>query len=769
VTLSQGTCLGPYEILAPLGVGGMGEVYRARDTKLRREVAIKVVPQALAKDEHALARFEREALAVAALSHPNILSIFDFGNHDGVAFAVMELLEGSTLREKLESGPLRQNAAVEVALQIAKGLSAAHEKGIIHRDLKPENLFVTKDGHVKILDFGLAKMTRVLPPEEQTSAPTLSHPTEPGMVLGTVGYMSPEQVRGLAVDYRSDIFSFGTILYEMLSGRKAFGRRTAADTMAAILKEEPRELLESGSNISPALDRIVHHCLEKSVEQRFQSTRDIAFALEAIGPPSWSAGQAAREAVDTSPSIAVLPFTNMSADPDTEYFSDGMTEEIINALAHLADLRVAARTSSFAFKGKNEDLKAIGEKLGVSTVLEGSVRRAGGRLRITAQLIDVKGGHHLWSERYDREPSDVFAIQDEIAQAIADRLKITLAAGPPGHRIGAPMRDPEAYDLYLKGRYFFNERAAPQAIMRFEEAIARDPDFAPAYTGLSDSYGIHAFYGGIDTRVAYARARAAAERARQLAPGSSDVNVSMGIIEHYFGWDFEKEERELLEAMERTPRAAASHYWLSLLYGLRGRTEDALPLAREAARLEPISPYAISVAGWSLLTARRFEEARTAFREGLELDPNATLPLFGLSRCEEALGNSTAAVIAAERLVAVTGRQSTFGLSGLAQAYAVEGRVEDARRVLAELADRARREYVAPIHLAPTLLHLGESEAAFQAYERACEDRNALTWWWVLHDPGGDALRGDPRFPALAARCTRAAFPSPSKSPTAPD
>jgi TolB-like protein len=534
--------------------------------------------------------------------------------------------------------------------------------------------------------------------------------------------------------------------------------------MAAILKEEPRELSESGKNISPALDRIVRHCMEKNVEQRFQSTRDIAFALEAVGAPSWSV----QEAVDTSPSIAVLPFTNMSADPDTEYFSDGMTEEIINALAHLAGLRVAARTSSFAFKGKNEDLKTIGEKLGVSTVLEGSVRRAGGRVRITAQLIDARGGHHLWSERYDREPSDVFAIQDEIAQAIAGRLKVTLAAGPPGHRIGAPMRDPEAYDLYLKGRYFFNERAAPQAIMKFEEAIARDPDFAPAYTGLSDSYGIHAFYGGIDTRVAYARARAAAERARQLAPGSSEVNVSMGIIEHYFGWDFEKEERELLEAMGRNPRGAAPHYWLSLLYGLRGRIEDALPLAREAASLEPLSPYAISVAGWSLLTARRFEEARAAYSEGLELDPNATLPLFGLCRCEEALGNSSAAVAASERLVAVTGRKSTFGLGGLAQAYAAAGRTADARQVLAELGDRGSREYVAPIHLAPALLHLGELEAAFQAYERACEDRNALTWWWVVHDPGGEALRKDPRFPALAARSTaKSALASPVKSPTA--
>ncbi len=501
----------------------------------------------------------------------------------------------------------------------------------------------------------------------------------------------------------------------------------------------------------------MRRCLEKRAERRFQTARDVAFALEAfVAPSSNGSGSIAREPIDVSPSIAVMPFTT-GGDPDSEYFSDGMTEEIINALANLPGLRVAARTSSFAFKGKGEDLKTIGEKLGVSTVLEGSVRRAGGRLRITARLIDARGGHHLWSERYDREPSDVFAIQDEIAQAIAGKLKVTLAIGAPRYRFGAVIQDHEAYDLYLKGRYFFNARAAPQAIVQFEEAIARDPDCAPAYTGLADSYGIHAFYGGIDTRVAFARARAAAERARQLDPHSSEVNVSMGIIEHYFGWDFEKEERELLEARERDPRAAGPHYWLSLLYGLRGRTDEALPFAREAARLDPLSPYAISVQGWTLLTARLFGEARAAFRAGLELDPHSTLPLFGLGRAEELLGHSAAAVAAAERLVAVTGRESAFSLGSLAQAYAAAGRGEEARRVLDEMDARKGREYVAASHLAPALFHLGESEAAFQAYERACDDRNALSWYWILHDPAGDALRRDPRFPALAARAKQKA------------
>ncbi len=747
MTLQVGTKLGPYEILSPLGAGGMGEVYRARDSRLRRDVALKLVPESLAKSPNALARFELEAQTVASLSHPNIVAIFDVGCEDGIHYLVMELVEGETLRERLDSGPLVARSAVDLALQAARGLAAAHAKSVVHRDLKPENLLVTQDGFLKILDFGLARQALESGAQESADAPTVSRKTVPGTVLGTVGYMSPEQARGRPADARSDIFALGVVLCEMVSGERAFARGSPVEGLSAILVDEPRGLDRLEHEASPALARLVARCLNKSPDARFQSAADLAFALEALRAPSSSAFLEAGQ--DETPSIAVLPFSNMSPDPDTEYFSDGMTEEIINALMQLPGLRVAARTSSFAFKGKSEDLRRIAQALGVSSVLEGSVRRGGSRLRITAQLIDARDGHHVWSERYDRDATDVFAIQDEIAAAIAARLRVTLTGPPEGRREAPPTRDAEAYDLYLKGRHAFNLRAAPQAIGRFEEAIARDPEFASAYTGLADSYGIHAFYGGIDTRVAYARARAAGERARELAPESAEANLSMGIIEHYFGWDFEREERELSLALKRSPRASAPRYWMSLLQGLRGGLEAALPLAREAARLDPLSPYAVSVAGWSLLTARRFEEAREEFRRGLEIDPRAPLPLSGLSRCEAGLGRPDEAVAAAEELAAVAG--SSFGQSVLALAYAASGRTQDARQVLAALDERAGREYVAPNFLLPALVHLRDWDAAFRACERACEERNALAWWAILYDPACEALRREARFPSVAA------------------
>ncbi|HEY6928862.1 MAG TPA: serine/threonine-protein kinase, partial [Thermoanaerobaculia bacterium] len=435
--IEGGSRLGPYEVLSTLGSGGMGEVYRGRDTRLSRDVAIKVLPDRLAQDADALARFEREAKAVAALSHPNILAIHDFGEDRGISYAVMELLEGETLRQRLNAADLPVRKALEIALQIAQGLAAAHERGVVHRDLKPENIFLTRDGVVKILDFGLAKPFKQpldAAGREQaaagqhptarnafTSAPTIA-PTVPGVILGTVGYMSPEQVRGQEVDHRSDVFSFGAILYELLTGQRAFRKESEIETMMAILREEPQEISRAAA-VSVELAEIVGHCLEKSPEERYQSARDLAFALRVVEREG-RLTEATRTISGSGPvprsaneqSIAVLPFRNMSTDKENEYFSDGMTEEIINALTKIEALRVASRTSSFAFKGKDEDVRKIGAALGVRTVLEGSVRQSGRKIRGTAQLINVDDGYHLWSDRFDREIEDVFAVQDEIAR-----------------------------------------------------------------------------------------------------------------------------------------------------------------------------------------------------------------------------------------------------------------------------------------------------------------------------------------------------------------
>ena len=515
MTLAAGTRLGPYEILAPLGAGGMGEVYRARDGKLDRDVAVKVLPQSVASDPETLARFEREAKAVAALSHQNILSIFDFGTHDGTAYAVMELLEGETLRGKLDSGPIAQKQAVDYALQVARGLSAAHEKGIVHRDLKPENLFVSKDGHVKILDFGLAKKVEAVAPQEQTNAPTGSGHTEAGTVMGTMGYMSPEQVRGLPVDHRSDIFSFGTILYEMLSGTKAFKKATASDTIAAILKEDPPELTQSGRNISPALDRIVRHCMEKDRDRRFHSAHDIAFALsEASAPTTVTSGVQDRAAPTSKRKflvaiavlaalaiagvlllrrphagvagpagvkrVAVLPFENLGS-PDDDYFADGIADEIRGKLTSLPGVEVIARGSSTPYKKTTKTPKQIAEELNASYLLTATVRweKSGGasRVHVSPELVDVSrpdAPTSRWQQPFDAAITDVFQVQSEIATKVARALGSALGEQQQKQLSEKPTQNIAAYDAFLKGDAIRNSGAGdPPACARRSVSSSR--------------------------------------------------------------------------------------------------------------------------------------------------------------------------------------------------------------------------------------------------------------------------------------------------------
>ena len=668
MTLSAGTRLGTYEILAPLGAGGMGEVYRARDAKLDREVAIKVLPSQLTANADALSRFEREAKAVAALSHPNILAIHDFGTQDGVSYAVTELLEGETLRGKLDGSTVTQRQAVDWALQIAKGLSAAHGKGIVHRDLKPENLFVTKDGHLKILDFGLAKKVEAVSPEEVTSAPTGSRHTEPGVVMGTVGYMSPEQVKGLPVDHRSDIFSFGAILYEMLSGKQAFRRDTNAETMAAIMRDEPPELTQSGRNISPALDHIVKHCLEKDRDNRFQSAKDIAFDLSEQSSTSAVSGASAVHVaappvrksrvlvaaaavvvlaavgvfflrkphrVGGEPGgvkrVAVLPFENLGA-PEDDYFADGIADAVRGKLTSLPGLQVIARGSSTPYKKTTKTPKQIAEELNVSYLLTATVRwekgGGGSRVQVSPELVDVTrpdAPTSKWQQPFDAAITDVFQVQSEIATNVAQALGAALGAGEEKQLSEKPTQNLAAYDAFLKGEEIRNSGAADPPSLRkeigfYEQAVALDPGFAQAWAGVSVANSL-LYSDSTPTPALAERARQTAEKAIALAPNRAEGYLALGDYERSVSVDLTRALEQYEKGLRLAPGDAGLLTGTGLTEEALGRWDVAVEHLGQAVRLDPRSANNLRFLGDALVRLRRYPEAREALDRRLPLSP----------------------------------------------------------------------------------------------------------------------------------------------------
>ena len=648
----------------------MGEVYRARDKKLDRDVAVKVLPESVAADPDALARFEREAKAVAALSHPNILSIFDFGTHEGTAYAVMELLEGETLRGKLDSGPIAQKQAVDYALQVAKGLSAAHEKGIVHRDLKPENLFVSKDGHVKILDFGLAKKVEVVSPEEQTSAPTVSGHTEPGTVMGTVGYMSPEQVRGLPVDHRSDIFSLGAILYELVSGKRAFSRPTTADTMSAILKEEPPELTQSGRDISPALDHIVKHCLEKDRDNRFQTAKDVAFALSEQSTSSVASGATGAHLAARTPGkskvliavaavviiaaagvflfrrpqrgggvaggvkrVAVLPFENLGA-PDDDYFADGISDAVRGKLTSLRGVQVIARGSSTPYKKTTKTPKQIAQELDVGYLLTATVRWQKGagvasRVEVSPELVEIPSSGaptSKWQESFDAALTDVFHVQADIATKVAQALGVALGAADEKRLSVTPTENFAAYGAFLKGQDAIDrEGTLPANIRRaiafFDEAVALDPGFAQAWAGISQGW-VLLYELGTPTPEAARRAREAAARVSALAPNSVDESLAAGRYAFGVDRDYGRAVKQFEQALQLAPGNWDALFGLAFAERSLGRWNDALGHFQLAKRLDPHRASLDMLLAHTLLYLRRFSEASEVAGQGLDLAPS---------------------------------------------------------------------------------------------------------------------------------------------------
>jgi len=729
-----GRTLGHYEILGPLGAGGMGEVYRARDERLEREVAIKVLPAALAGDVNRLARFEREAKALARLSHPNILTIHDFGREHETSFAVMELLEGETLRATIRRGPLPWRRAVELAAAIAEGLAAAHAHGITHRDLKPDNLFLTSDGRVKILDFGLAKVREEVIADVETLAPG-APVTIAGTILGTVGYMAPEQVRGEPADARSDIFAFGCVLYALVSGQRAFKGKSEADVLSAILMSDPSTLIESVPEVPAPLSEIVERCLAKSPQQRFQSTEDLAFALRSLLTPApatapLSSGEVRDD--DENPSVAVLPFANLSADPEQEYFCDGMAEEIINALAQVTGLRVVARTSAFAFKGQAADIREIGAKLDVRTVLEGSVRKAGDRLRITAQLINVTDGYHLWSERFDRRLEDVFEIQDEISLAIVEKLEVKLLGKEQEAVVKRHTENLDAYNAYLQAWFHWNE-LTPEAYQRsrecFEEAARIDPEYARAYSGLAVWYVSQSWWAELSPHDALTAATPLVQRALELDDKISEAHDLYGIAHGFFRHQWDAAESSLRKAVELGPNIAATRANLGAFLLVKGRFDEALAEVSLAQKLDPLSPiWNTWTCTWRAFAGER-DEGLADLEKVVTMHPHHWMPHYYLSVLYAQAARLEEARAEAETAAELSGGVS-ITVAQLAQVCFLGGdrdRGDDHFRLLQE---RARASYVPPTFLAWIHLARQEPDDAFEHLQEAVRGNDP---WLVFH------------------------------------
>jgi len=799
--LASGIQLGPYQIGAPLGAGGMGEVYRAKDSRLDREVAVKVLPAELAHDHERLARFEREAKAVAALSHPNILAIHDYGTEQGQTFAVMELLEGQTLRMRVAHGAIPWRRAVEIAVAIADGLAAAHAKGIIHRDLKPENIFLTADGRVKVLDFGLA---RIMPSSPSGEAPTGAyHPdqTEAGTILGTVGYMSPEQVRGQEADGRSDIFSLGCLLYEMVGGLRAFARQSSVETMAAILHDEPPELMDSCKNVPLELNRVIQHCLEKTPSARFHSAHDLAFALRAIlsdsnvsgwqtltpGParqsqtfwivaacvllgvsgttalvivPQLHRGAATSKAGTPTPvasasegaapvfnSLAILPLTNVTGDPQGEPLCEGLAEYLSGRLSQVGNLKVRPITSTMHYREKKADAKTVGRELNVNAVVTGRLRQNGETLVISLNLVDARDDSLVWTKSYPGNRQQILDLQDDIARDLASKLGLHPTSDEQQRLTKRHTENPSAYMLFTEGKFHFNKftpDGLQTAIEFFERALKEDPNYATALSGKARcKVLLGTLYLG--PRVTHPEAREIFLKVLQIDPTLADAHAGLGTIHLFHDWDWPAAEREL-------KLASANSGWLALnIYGFWHATHGQLPEALEAIKrgqeLDPAAAPRRHELAMCYNWMGRYNEAIDEANKALELDPKFPLAYTQLSLAHVQQGKPDQAI--AELQTAIDAGQRHPGVVGmLGYAYAVAGQRADAQKTLAQLEGLSPGRFGFAMPIARIHAALGDKDSAFNWLNKACLERDSGVIWLKV-DPTLDNLRSDPGFSQL--------------------
>lgn len=768
----------------------MGEIYRARDTRLRRDVAIKILPEKWTKDASAVDRFTREAYAASALNHPNILTIYDIGELNKIQFITTEFVEGQTLRERLKKGSLTLSEVLDIAIQISSALVAAHNAGIVHRDIKPENIMLRTDGYVKVLDFGIAKLTEVESHIADAEAATVVQiSTNPGMIIGTAFYMSPEQARGLEVDTRSDIFSLGSVIYEMLTGFQPFSGATVSDVIAAVLKTAPKPLSEQIKNIPSELEWCVAKALRKEREERYQTVKgllgdlkrlkqhlEFETALQHISdagivntreqptiilskdalnqnrPATAPPARKTRKAID---SLAVLPLVNVGNDPNTEYLSDGITEFIINSLSNQPKLRVVPRSTVFRYKESQTDPQKIGQELGVRAVLAGRVMQISDSLVVRAELIDIANESQIWGEQYRHEMTDIFALQGEIAEDISEKLKLKLTGEEKKRLTKSYTDNTEAYQFYLKGRYFVTSKRTEEWIKKgieyFQKAIDLDPNYALAYAGIAEAYGFFASStGGWAPSDAYPKAKAAALKALELDDTLGEAHCSLGFFRLLYDWNFAEAEGEFKRAMELSPNYPNAHDGYGFYLKAVGRHEEAIERCKFAQQLDPLSPFAHVSLGYAYYFARDYAKAIEECNKALEMDKYSTFAYRNLGLAYLQQGKLDSAINALSKAV-------TFSSGGLAFeaylgfAYATGGKKAEALEILSGLEEIDKERYVPAYNFAMIYAGLDDFDKAFEWMEKTFIERSGFLPFLKV-EPVVDCLRGDSRFDNLLQR-----------------